>query len=80
MDPVYVARRAKPNPWGAHSGKALGAFLIAAAQFFADVGAFTEGREQRATRTDAWKEGGKSRGNHQNRSSILIRRPFKHDR
>ncbi len=80
MDPVYVARRAKPNPGGAHSGKALGAFLIAAAQFFADVGAFTEGREQRATRTDAWEEGGKSCGDHQNRSSILIRRPFKHDR
>ena len=80
VNPMHVAGRAKPNPWGTHSGETFRAFLIAAAQLFADVSAFAEGREQRATRTDAWKEGGKSRGDHQNRGSLLIRRPFEHDR
>ena len=80
VDPVHVAGRAKPNPWGTHSGETFRAFLIAAAQLFADVSAFAEGREQRATGTETWKEGGETRGDHQHRSTIPIRRPFEHDR
>jgi hypothetical protein len=76
VDPVHVAGRAKPNPRRAHSGEAFRAFLIAAAQLVADVSAFAEGREQRATGTDTWKKGGESLGDHQHRSTILINAYF----
>ncbi len=80
VDPMHVAGRAKPNPWGAHSGETFRAFLIAAAQLFADASAFAEGCEQRATGTDTWEEGGETLGDHQHRSTIPISRPFEHDR